>query len=158
MTNCIYDSLSAIKGVGEAAVDHIVEARGNKPFASLEDFCLRTDPKLINRRVWESLIAAGALDCFGHDRASLVASLDRIVGYGQRAQMDKTSGQSDMFGAGAASGPEKIVLAVTQPWLARNAAQGIPGSGLLSQRPSADAYRDILARMRVQSYAELPPR
>ena len=44
--NRIYYSLAAIKGVGEAAVDHIVEVRGDKPFASLEDFCLRIDPKL----------------------------------------------------------------------------------------------------------------
>ena len=52
---------------------HIVEVRGDRPFESLEDFCLRIDPKLVNRRVFESLICAGAFDCFGHDRAALIA-------------------------------------------------------------------------------------
>ncbi|MBN8933932.1 MAG: DNA polymerase III subunit alpha, partial [Rhizobium pusense] len=54
--NRIYYSLAAIKGVGEGAVEHIVAIRGDKPFTSLEDFCLRIDPKQINRRVLESLI------------------------------------------------------------------------------------------------------
>ena len=43
--NRIYYALAAIKGVGESAVDHIVEVRGDQPFASIEDFCLRIDPR-----------------------------------------------------------------------------------------------------------------
>ncbi|MGG2477908.1 DNA polymerase III subunit alpha, partial [Rhizobium sp. BR5] len=81
--NRIYYSLAAIKGVGEGAVEHIVTVRDGKPFTSLEDFCLRIDPKQINRRVLESLINAGAFDCFGRDRAEMIGGLDRIIGYAQ---------------------------------------------------------------------------
>ncbi|KAI1695489.1 bacterial DNA polymerase III alpha subunit domain-containing protein [Ditylenchus destructor] len=98
--NRIYYSLAAIKGVGEGAVEHIVQVRDGKPFTSLEDFCLRIDPKQINRRVLESLINAGAFDCFGRDRAELIGGLDRIIGYAQMAQNNRTIGQSDMFGSG----------------------------------------------------------
>ena len=116
--NRIYYALAAIKGVGEAAVQHIVDMRGDRPFESLEDFCLRIDPKLVNRRVFESLIAAGAFDGFGHDRAALIAGLDRLLGYAQRAQENKVSGQGDIFGMGAATGPEVVTLPAFTPWLA----------------------------------------
>jgi DNA polymerase-3 subunit alpha len=116
--NRIYYSLAAIKGVGEGAVEHIVAVRDGKPFASLEDFCLRIDPKQINRRVLESLINAGGFDCFGRDRAEMIGGLDRIIGYSQRAQESRVTGQSDMFGSGGASGPEKLILPAFQTWLA----------------------------------------
>ncbi len=115
--NCIFYSLNAIKGVGEAAVDHIVAVRGDKPFESLEDFCLRIDPKLLNRRVFESLISAGAFDCFGHDRAALVAGLDRILGFAQFAAENRLRGQHDMFGAGAATGRRRSVCRTIRPGL-----------------------------------------
>jgi DNA polymerase-3 subunit alpha len=151
--NCIYFSLAAIKGVGEAAVDHIVEARGGKPFASLEDFCLRTDPKLINRRVWESLISAGAFDCFGIDRALLVANLDRVLGYTQKAASDKVSGQSDMFGS-AASGPEKISFQPTAPWLpSEKLMREFQVLGFYLTAHPLDSYAKILEKMRVQTFA-----
>src|SRR5690606_27701184 len=75
--NRIFYSLAAIKGVGDAAVHHIVERRGDKPFKSLADFCERIDPKIVGKRVFESLTMAGALDCFGHDRAAMMAGVDR---------------------------------------------------------------------------------
>ncbi len=71
--NRIFYSLAALKGVGDAAVEHIVAKRQEKPFASLEDFCERVDPKIVGKRVLETLIMAGALDCFGHDRAAMMA-------------------------------------------------------------------------------------
>jgi DNA polymerase III subunit alpha len=94
--NRIYYSLAALKGVGDAAVEHIVAVRGDTPFADLEDFCVRIDPKQINRRVFEGLIFAGAFDCFGRDRAEMIAGMDRIIGYvrsrgGDRAGADFVS-------------------------------------------------------------------
>ncbi len=151
--NCIYYALAALKGVGEAAVDHIVECRGDTPFASLEDFCLRTDPRQINKRVWESLAMAGALDCFGIDRARLVNGLDRVMGYAQRAQGDKVTGQSDMFGSGGEQGPEKIHLAETQPWLASEMLlKEFQVLGFYLSAHPLDAYGAILGRMRVQNF------
>ncbi len=153
--NEIYYALAAIKGVGENAVDHIVEVRGDRPFASIEDFCLRIDPKQINRRVFESLICAGAFDCFGQDRAVLIAGLDRIIGYAQRAQENKVSGQSDMFGSGAATGPEKITFPATTPWLpSEKLHREFQVLGFYLSAHPLDAYHATLAKMRVQSFAD----
>ncbi|HEU4987610.1 MAG TPA: DNA polymerase III subunit alpha, partial [Rhizobiaceae bacterium] len=91
--NRIYYSLAAIKGVGDAAVEHIVARRAEKPFANLEDFCQRIDPKIVGKRVLESLISAGALDCFGRDRATLFAGVDRLMGLAARATEDAAIGQ-----------------------------------------------------------------
>ena len=153
--NRIYYALAAIKGVGEAAVDHIVAVRGDRPFVSLEDFCLRIDPRQVNRRVLESLIAAGALDCFGHDRASLVAGIDRIMGYSARAAENRVSGQSDMFGSGAATGPEVIHLPVGETWTpAEKLQREYQALGFYLSAHPLDTYADVLRKMRVQTWAD----
>ncbi|WP_292150789.1 DNA polymerase III subunit alpha, partial [Mesorhizobium sp.] len=97
--NKIFYSLAALKGVGDAAVEHIVEKRGERPFKSLADFCERVDPKIVGKRVFESLIMAGALDCFGHDRAVMMAGVERMMGLASLAQQNAISGQTDIFGA-----------------------------------------------------------
>ena len=153
--NCIYYSLAAIKGVGEAAVDHIVDVRGKLPFASLEDFCLRIDPKLINRRVLESLICSGAFDGFGYDRAELVGGVDRIMGFAQRAQENKSSGQHDMFSSGTGSGPEVIHLPTFTPWLSSEKLQReYQVLGFYLSAHPLDAYNNLLAKLRVQTFAD----
>ena len=153
--NKIFYALAAIKGVGEAAVDHIVEVRGDKPFASIEDFCLRIDPKQINRRVLESLICAGAFDCFGRDRAEMIAGLDRIIGYAQRAQENKTSGQSDMFGSSSAAGPETLIFPPFSPWVpSEKLMREYQVLGFYLSAHPLDSYGDVLAKMRVQNFAE----
>jgi DNA polymerase III subunit alpha len=153
--NRIYYSLAAIKGVGEAAVEHIVEVRGDKPFKNLEDFCVRIDPRLVNRRVLDSLICAGAFDCFGFDRAELVGGIDRIMGYSQRAQENRVSGQSDMFGAGADTGPEVIHFPAYTPWLSSEKLQReFQVLGFFLSAHPLDAYASILKKMRVQTFAD----
>lgn len=68
--------LGGVKGAGQGAIEAIIAAReeGGK-FKDLFDFCKRVDKKQINRRTIESLIRAGAMDCFGVDRAILLASV-----------------------------------------------------------------------------------
>ncbi|MGN6551652.1 MAG: DNA polymerase III subunit alpha [Pararhizobium sp.] len=151
----IYYALAAIKGVGDAAVEHIVAVRGDRPFGSLEDFCLRIDPKLLNRRVLESLICAGAFDCFGQDRAALIGGIDRLLGFAQRAHENRTSGQADMFGAGAATGPEKIVFPPVTPWLpSEKLHREYQALGFYLSAHPLDAYAEMLGKMRVQTYAD----
>jgi len=151
----IYYALAAIKGVGDAAVDHIVERRGDKPFASLEDFANRIDTRIVNRRTLEGLIAAGALDCFGHDRAALVAGLDRIVGLSQRAVEQAESGQGDIFGTLAAVEPERLYLPHTEPWpTADKLMREFQALGFYFSAHPLDDYAPVLERMRVQQYAD----
>jgi DNA polymerase-3 subunit alpha len=153
--NRIYYALAAIKGVGENAVEHIVEVRGDRPFDSLEDFCLRIDPKQVNRRVMESLISAGAFDSFGIDRAELIGGLDRIIGYAQRAQEQKVSGQSDFFGSSANAGPEKLILPAFNPWTpSEKLMREYQVLGFYLSAHPLDSYAKILSKMRVQTFAE----
>ncbi|WP_353662912.1 DNA polymerase III subunit alpha [Hydrogenimonas sp. SS33] len=71
--------LGAIKGVGDAAVNAILEARKEGPFESLDDFVSRIDTQKVNKKVIESMIKAGALDSFGYSRRALLESIDAIV-------------------------------------------------------------------------------
>ncbi len=153
--NRIYYALAAIKGVGESAVEHIVEVRGDKPFASIEDFCLRIDPKQINRRVMDSLISAGAFDCFGYDRAELIGGLDRVIGYAQRAAENKTSGQSDMFGSSSATGPETLIFPAFNPWVpSEKLMREYQVLGFYLSAHPLDSYAATLAKLRVQNFAD----
>jgi DNA polymerase-3 subunit alpha len=91
--------LAAIKGVGEVAVQAILKAReeGGK-FKNLADLCERVDTRTVNRKTLESLIKCGACDCFGATRASLFASIDRVLARASEIAYDRQRGQSSMFG------------------------------------------------------------
>ncbi|MBI4013372.1 MAG: DNA polymerase III subunit alpha [Candidatus Rokubacteria bacterium] len=97
--------LGAIKNVGEKAIESIVAAREREgPFTTLADFCRRVDLQLVNRRVLESLIKAGAFDSLGLARAQLMAGLDGALELGQRDQREREQGQGsifDLMGGGA---------------------------------------------------------
>ena len=152
--NRLFYALTAIKGVGEAAVRHIVERRGDKPFASIEDFCLRVDPKIVGKRVFESLIEAGAFDCFGHDRAALFAGVERLMGLSQRAADNASSGQVDIFGLGTVE-PERLRLPAVDSWLpAERLQREFKAVGFYLSAHPLDEYRTVLEKMRVQSYAD----
>jgi len=93
----IYFGLAAIKNVGAAAARSIVEARQHGgPFDSIADMCRRADIGSMNKRVLESMIKAGALDCLGK-RGALLGNVDRIISAAQREQRLKEKGQSTMF-------------------------------------------------------------
>jgi DNA polymerase-3 subunit alpha len=98
--------LAAIKNVGEAAMESILKTRATDgAFTTLDDFCARVDLRLVNRRVIESLIKAGALDSLGMARAQLLATLDAAMESGQRQQRDKAEGQSSFFDLMPAAAP-----------------------------------------------------
>jgi len=88
--------LSAIKNVGDAAIEAILVARAAGPFTSLTDFCLRVDTQKANRKVLESLIKTGALDKFGI-RAAMLSGLDKIREMGMSINKLKNLGQASLF-------------------------------------------------------------
>lgn len=91
--------LGGIKGVGEAAIEAILEARGKGgPFKGLFDFCDRVDLKRVNKKVIEWLVKTGAFDFTKVERQRLFLSIDRAVDQGQSAQRDRASGQKSLFG------------------------------------------------------------
>jgi len=90
--------LGAVKGVGGAAVEAIVEARQEGPFSSLHDFCERVDLRRVNKRVVEALVKCGAFDSLQHKRAQFMAAIEEAMEYGQKLQREKESGQESLFG------------------------------------------------------------
>jgi DNA polymerase-3 subunit alpha len=89
--------LAAVKNVGEGGVELIIEEREkNGLFKSIDDMCGRFEPKWLNRRALESLIKAGAFDCFG-ERGHLVGSVGQILAQVQREGKVRDSGQTSMF-------------------------------------------------------------
>ncbi|MBI2797278.1 MAG: DNA polymerase III subunit alpha [Gemmatimonadetes bacterium] len=102
--------LGAIRNVGRAAIDSILAARAAGPFTSLHDLCGRVDLRLCNKRVFEALVASGALDGVGGaHRAQLLAALDGALQGAALEQSERLSGQSSLFGdAGAGPGASAI--------------------------------------------------
>jgi DNA polymerase III subunit alpha len=118
--DAIHFGLAAIKNVGATAIDSIVRAReADGPFASLDDFCARVDLRLVNRRVVECLIKAGACDSLRSTRAGLLAALDQAMEGGQRRQRDREEGQVSLFdapGGGAAPPAAPAAAALVPEW------------------------------------------
>ncbi|MFZ5734284.1 MAG: DNA polymerase III subunit alpha [Pseudomonadota bacterium] len=151
--NTIFYALAGLKGVGAQAVELIVEARKNGPFNSLADFAARVNPRAINKRVLESLAAAGAFDALEPNRARVFASADAILAACQRAHEASTLGQSDMFG-GMADAPV-ITLPMMEPWLpADRLRREYDAIGFFLSGHPLDDYATVLKRLRVQSWAE----
>lgn len=96
-TQAIRFGLEAIKNVGENAVKPIIEERKTGgEYKTIEDMCRRVDICGINKRVMESLIKSGAMDCLG-ERGTLLGNIGTIMSAAQREQQLKSSGQSTMF-------------------------------------------------------------
>ena len=97
--------LSAVKGVGEGAVESIVSAREESgAFTDVFDFCRRIDLKRVNKKVLEALVKSGAFDDLHpqKNRAAMFAAIDRAVDEAQKELRDKASGQTSLFGLIAA--------------------------------------------------------
>lgn len=91
--------LGAIKGVGKAAIEAMMEARRTKgEFTDLFDFCRKVDLHKFNRRVLDALIKAGAFDTIGPDRACILASLPRALHFAEQQSRNLILGQHDLFG------------------------------------------------------------
>lgn len=90
--------LGAIKGVGQLAIDSCLETRvKDGPFTDLYDLCARTSMRLVNKRVVESYVKAGALDCFGIHRASLFAAADLALEAGAAIQKTRDQNQGSFL-------------------------------------------------------------
>jgi len=99
--------LAAVKGVGEKAVEQIIQARQRVGrFNSIFDFCENVDLHAVNRQVIESLIKAGAFDRLGGSRAQLLAGLDTAMSIGAAVQSDRSAGQMNLFDGNQPTEPD----------------------------------------------------
>jgi DNA polymerase-3 subunit alpha len=97
--------LGAVKGVGEGAIEAVLAAR--RPvgrFRSLAHLATEVDLRGVNRKVFESLIKAGAFDSLGVHRTALWTSLDGLLDYAQRRRREREEGQHSLFGAMVSAG------------------------------------------------------
>ncbi len=91
--------LGAIKGVGEGAIENIInERQQNGPYQDLFDFCRRSDLRKVNKRVLEALIRGGAMDNIGPNRATLMHNIETALRMADKHNKDQLSGVMDMFG------------------------------------------------------------
>ncbi len=114
-TRTIQYGLGGIKGTGESAINSIVSAREKSgPFRDLFDFCERVDKRLVNRRVVEALIRAGAFDSIDDHRARLLASVG--IALGAAEQNERNAQQVSLFGGAGESAQARPALIEVPRW------------------------------------------
>ncbi|MBA3658357.1 MAG: DNA polymerase III subunit alpha [Gemmatimonadales bacterium] len=108
--------LGAVRNVGEGAIASIIAGRGTGAFTTLTEFVERIDLRLCNKRVLESLVAAGACDSLGGHRKQLILALEGALGEAQLLQQERDAGQASLFGDLSAPRPRRSALADVPPW------------------------------------------
>jgi len=148
-------ALGALKNVGVDAMRLIVEARGEKPFATLFDFARRADLKKIGKRPLEMLARAGAFDQLDPNRARVFEALDPLVAYSAAVQDARASAQVSLFGSGGTDIPEPR-LPWRDDWLPveRLGHEHLAVGFYLSGHP-LDDYMSALRRKDVKTLSEL---
>jgi DNA polymerase-3 subunit alpha len=176
--------LTAIKNVGEGAIQSLLDVRRKQArLTSLVSLCEELDLRLVNKRVFESLIKAGAFDSLARGtpygalpstalRPRLLAAVDGACDYGARAQRDRDQGQAQLFGADfgsgssgdgegtgvscAADGPKSVPLPAATPWTeAEQLAFEKETLGLYWSGHPVDRYAAALKELGSRSIGEL---
>jgi DNA polymerase-3 subunit alpha len=143
----IYYGLGAIKNVGMLAVEHIVEERNEGgPYRSLDNLCTRVNSRVVNKRVYESLIQSGALDSLPGHRAQKMAALEQSMERAARKHRDAARGQFGLFGeAGESEEPPLPEAAEWSPQEQLRAEKEALGF-FLTGHP-LDRFKDVITMM-----------
>lgn len=152
--NGIRFGLAAIKNVGGTAMHDIIEIRKEGgPFSSVMDFCCRVDNRVLNKRVLEYLIRAGAFDSFGNKRSQLLNVIDQFVETALIKRKDADSGQLSLFGEASPEQDDIVLPDIPElPFMELlNSEKEITGFYITGH--PLDLYRDKLKNMK--SLAEL---
>ncbi len=146
--NSIRFGLSAVKGVGAAAIESIVQARDEGgPFTSIADFTGRVDTRKVNKKVLESLVKAGAYDSLGINRAAAMDSVTAVLnGSGSR-----NPGQQSIFGDEMFD-PEPVVEEWDEAELLRNEKESL--GFYITGHPLAK-YDTLLTKLKARKTTEL---
>ncbi|WP_404338715.1 DNA polymerase III subunit alpha [Sphingomonas sp. MMS12-HWE2-04] len=149
-------ALGALKGVGERAMELLIEEREDKGrFRSLDDFAKRVDPRLLNKRQLETLAAAGAFDAIEPNRAGVYAAAETILAVAQRTHENRTSGQGGLFGEAEPSGGA-INLPKSAHWsLADKIGAEKDAFGYYFEAHPLDRYQHLIRSQGVREIASL---
>ena len=146
--------LGAIKGLGEGAIEMLIEQRQQQAFSDLFDLCHRVDLHKLNRRSLEALIFSGSLDSFGVNRASLLANIEAALQAADQKSWAKVSGQKDFFGLDMVSHASQMVNQEDWPKLQRLQAEKEVLGFYLSGHP-LEGYAKELSHFITLSLSEL---
>lgn len=153
--NNIRYALAAIKSVGAANMDAIVNERNKKgPFKDLSDFIHRVDARQINRRQIEQLVKAGAFDCMDKARGKLFANIDTMISHIAASTELKNSAQNSLFGTEELQA--KVTLADKPDWpeLEKLRLEAEAIGFYLSAHP-LDSYQKGMERLGVKKCVEV---
>lgn len=147
-------ALCAIKGVGEGVADHIADIReAHGTFASLDDVVARINPRIINKRSLENMIAAGVFDSLHGSRAGLSRSADRLMAEAASRHEDRASGQGGLFGDAPTDQTDLVVGGNEWP-LAERLQNELNALGFFFSAHPLDDYEQVLERLRIQTYGQ----
>lgn len=157
-------ALAGLKGVGLKAMEALVAERdGQGPFADLADFARRIDPRGINKRQLESLIAAGAFDGINSNRAGVHALAEAIMASAQSAAQERESAQVALFGdaTGVSDHASLALMVPNVEWsVAHRMAQEQEAFGFFFSGHPVDGFANVLTANAVVSFTDtldMPP-
>ena len=149
--------LGAIKGAGESAIDYIVENRKKEgEFTSFVDLCKRVSSQKVSRRVFETLIKAGAFDVFGKSRRSLLEFLPDACQIADQYHRDQEQGQSDMFGGAVSVEGQEPEVPELEEWSEKERLTAEKEAlGMYLTGHPLDAYKDELKQLITHTLATI---
>ncbi len=144
-------ALGAIKGVGEKAMEAIIEERTKAgAFKDVFDFAERIDPKLVNKRQIERLASAGAFDSLLPDRAQAFAAAEIIQRLAQMQAQERESNQVSLFAGDAAAAADRPALPIVKGWTATEQLEHEKKAiGFYLSAHPLDTYATLLERERI---------
>lgn len=148
--NQIVYGLGAIKGLGEGPITSIIDARQDKPFTDLFDFCARTDARKLNKRALDALIRSGAFDSLGEKRWVLLKALPEAIKAAEQSAANADVGMVDLFGELAETNADDIYgkFIDAKPWNIQTRLLGEKETlGLYLSGHPVDAYEGELKRL-----------
>jgi DNA polymerase-3 subunit alpha len=165
LENSVRYGLSAIKGIGTASVQAIIEAREKGKFTSVLDFAERLEQGTVNRKAFESLITAGAFDSLKPEnttvnswRARLFAGIDSIIAHGMRVWNDQRRGQSILFGGSTDNSLHSdmdSVLPIVEAWSQSELSKREKASvGFFLSTHPLDEFQTVLGDLKILNIAD----
>ncbi|MBM3608265.1 MAG: DNA polymerase III subunit alpha, partial [Alphaproteobacteria bacterium] len=146
-------ALSAVKGVGEGQAAALVAARADQPFTSPGDIAARINPREVNKKVLESLAAAGAFDEIAPDRARAFAAIEKILAAANTMQAEAQAGQAGLLSM--EGGAPQIVIPKTASWPpAERLKREFDAVGFFLSGHPLDDYQNVMKKLRVERWAD----
>ncbi len=147
-------SLAALKNIGAAAVQTVVEERSTGgSYRSLADFAARFNPKALNKRGLETLAMAGAFDGLEANRALVRGNVEGLIALANRQADNAAQGTSDLFGGGG--GAASLDLKPTKAWTPMERLQAeFDAVGFFLSGHPLDAYQTVLKKLGVRRWVD----